>query len=952
MTEGSNDTPKKPVRRRKKYVPVVGPNLGRLLAVVFGLFAVMVINSVYLISITIAGVEYQNWFYLNMFIFHLVLGVALIGPVVVFGVIHWKNAYNRPNKRAVRVGIALFMVANTILITGIILTRVELFGFRFEVNNPFARSTAYWLHILCPLIAMWLFVLHRLAGRKIKWKVGLAWAGVAAAFAGGMLLFHKQDPRAWNVVGPESGEQYFFPSLARTSDGNFIDAEVLDNNAYCQECHVEVHDSWMHSVHKWSSFNNPPYEASVLETRQAMMARDGNVQGSRFCAGCHDPVPFFSGAFDDPKFDDPNYDLASDEMAQAGITCTVCHSISNVNSVRGNADYTIDEPTHYPFTFSDNDFLKWVNRQLIKAKPEFHKATFLKPLHRTTEYCGTCHKVHLPPELNDYKWLRGQNHYDAFWLSGVSGQGITSFYYPPKAEPNCNNCHMPLVAVNEDDSNFGAQVRDDSGLLKTFDHQFPSANAAIPHLLRDKMPDPDGAIEAHREFNKGVMRVDLFGLKKEGKIDGELIAPLRPEVPALEPGETYLLETIIRTVKMGHLFTQGTVDSNQVWMDVTVTHGDELIGRSGGRRQGDNAVDPWSHFVNAFVIDRNGNRIARRNAEDIFVALYNNQIPPGAADVIHYKLDVPEKATKPITVEVKLQYRKFDTEYMRFVTENEEYYNDLPILTLAHDKITFPIAGNEQMPLNHESPIEPWQRWNDYGIGLLLKPGSGQLRQAKEAFEQVEAMGRPDGPLNLTRVYLREGLVQTHAPEALERAASFSPPANQWSLLWFGAQVAEDNGDYDKAIENLEDIVRGGFTQAEGRGFDFAKDYRVLNALAGAIYQRGLRERGDERTTYMERARDRYLEALSYDPENLVAHYGLKQVYQDLGDVEKEREHTELHATYKPDDNARDYAVAQARRNYPAANKAAESVVIYDLSRTSDYTWPGASVEVAQHDDE
>ncbi len=112
------------------------------------------------------------------------------------------------------------------------------------------------------------------------------------------------------------------------------------------------------------------------------------------------------------------------------MTCTVCHSISHINTVRGNADYTIDEPVHYPFTFSENPFLKWINRQLVKAKPEFHKATFLKPLHRSAEFCGTCHKVHLPPELNDYKWLRGQNHYDSFLLSGVSGHGVASFYYP------------------------------------------------------------------------------------------------------------------------------------------------------------------------------------------------------------------------------------------------------------------------------------------------------------------------------------------------------------------------------------------------------------------------------------------------------------------------------------------------------------------------------------------
>ncbi|MGD8377050.1 MAG: multiheme c-type cytochrome [Acidobacteriota bacterium] len=933
--------------RRQRYVPVVGPRLHRLLAVVLGLFAVLVVNAVYLASVTIAGPRYQNWFYLVMFGLHLVLGLLLVVPVVAFGAIHIRNARNRPNRRAIRAGYALFTVALLLLVTGIVLMRVDVAGLRLEVNQPLARSTAYWIHVLSPLAVIWLFVLHRLAGRRIRWRTGLAWAGVAAAFAGGMLLLHSQDPRSWNVAGPESGEQYFFPSLARTSTGNFIPARVLANDAYCQECHADVHEGWAQSVHRFSSFNNPPYEFSVKNTRRTLMARDGDVHGSRFCAGCHDPVPFFSGAFDDPKFDDPDYDLAGDPMAQAGITCTVCHSIGHVNSVKGNADYTIDEPVHYPFAFSDNPLLRWVNRQLVKAKPEFHKATFLKPLHRSTEFCGTCHKVHLPPELNSYKWLRGQDHYDAFWLSGVSGHGITSFYYPPKAEPNCNGCHMPLFEVS-DAPNFSARVRDDSGLVKTLDHQFPSANTAIPFLVRDRMPDADAAIEAHRKFNEGVMRVDIFGVKEDGRIDGRLIAPVRPEIPVLQPGRTYLLEVVIRTLKMGHLFTQGTADSNEVWLEVAATSGERVVGRSGFLDPADNAVDPWAHFVNAFVIDREGNRIDRRNAEDIFIALYNHQIPPGAADVVHYRLDVPADLQGPIAVDVRLRYRKFDTRYMRLVTGDEAYYNDLPILTLAEDHVTFPVAAGDGVTPNRDSPIEPWQRWNDYGIGLLRKGQLGELRQAAEAFTRVEELGRPDGPINLARVYIKEGLVQTHAQDALRRAAAFTPAANEWSLLWFAAQVAQANGDYDLAITNLEEILQGGFAQAEGRDFDFSKDYRVLDALGNALYQRGLQERGEGRRGYMERARDRFLEALTYDPENLTAHWGLKQVYRVLGDPEQERVHTELHARYKPDDNARDYAVAQARLKYPASNKAAEAVVIYDLRRDADQ--PGI-VEVARNDD-
>lgn len=52
-----------------------------------------------------------------------------------------------------------------------------------------------------------------------------------------------------------------------------------------------------------------------------------------------------------------------------------------------------------------------------------------------------------------------------------------------------------------------------------------------------------------------------------------------------------------------------------------------------------------------------------------------------------------------------------------------------------------------------------------------------------------------------------------------------------------------------------------------------------------------------------------------------------------LGENEKVDQHGTSHQKFKVDDNVRDFAVAQARRRYPAANIAAEQVVIYDLQR-------------------
>ena len=499
--------------RKRKYVPAVGPKLNKLLAVVFGLFALLSVNAVYLVVIRVAGLatgnSYENLFYLYMFLAHLVLGLVIVVPVIVFGVVHMRNARNRRNRRAVRVGYALFVAAILLLVTGVVLTRIE--GV-IVVNDALVRRVSYWAHVLLPVLCAWLFVLHRLAGKKIRWAVGARWAAVAGAFAAVMLFLQSRDPRQWNEVGNPDGVAYFYPSLARTVSGDFIPEHILQNDAYCKKCHPDVHESWMASAHRLSSFNNAPYLASVRETREFAMERDGNVNASRFCAGCHDVVPFFSG-----KFSDPNYDMLNDPTAHAGITCTACHAISKINSPRGNADFTIDTPIHYPFTFSGNRALQWVGEQLVKAKPEFHKKTFLKPLHSEPNFCGTCHKVHLPEELNGYKWLRGQNHQDTYHLSGVSGHGVTSFYYPPEAEESCNGCHMEPI-VSDD---FSARVRDDSGVRKTLDHLFPSANTAVPVLAAAdghiSAAQAEAAVAAHRAFEEGVLRVDVFGAAKGGR---------------------------------------------------------------------------------------------------------------------------------------------------------------------------------------------------------------------------------------------------------------------------------------------------------------------------------------------------------------------------------------------------------------------------------------------------
>jgi len=500
---------------------------------------------------------------------------------------------------------------------------------------------------------------------------------------------------------------------------------------------------------------------------------------------------------------------------------------------------------------------------------------------------------------------------------------------------------------------FGAKRFDPTNPVPAIhNHHFASANAALPFLRGET-----NLLQDHARFLQGALRVDLFGLKEGGAVDSPLLAPLRPRLPILHRNQTYLVELVIRNLRVGHQFTQGTSDSNEIWLDVLASSAGREIGRSGGfdaRR----AVDPWAHFVNIYMLDKQGRRIDRRNAQDIFTPLYNHQLNPGSAQVVHYRLTVPDTDATTLTLTVRLQYRKFDTRYVSMFlgparstalppTAAAGITNTLPIITIASDTITFPIDTSAESaalgaaPAGLPTPPPEWQRWNDYGIGLLLEGdrGSekGELIQAEQAFRQVERLGRVDGPLNLGRVYFKEGRLDD-AVAALDRAGEvgrFNPAANRWTVAWLNGLVDKQNGFLDKAITEFRSILEDRSPELNARGFDFSKDYEVINELGQTLFERAKQARDSDTTRrrLLEQATARFEQTLALDEENLTAHYNLALICAELGDARGAAEHRRLHEKYRPDDNARDRAITVARRADPAADHAAQAIVIYDLQR-------------------
>ena len=153
--------------------------------------------------------------------------------------------------------------------------------------------------------------------------------------------------------------------------------------------------------------------------------------------------------------------------------------------------------------------------------------------------------------------------------------------------------------------------------------------------------------------------------------------------------------------------------------------------------------------------------------------------------------------------------------------------------------------------------------------------------------------------------------------------------------------INQQYGALDEAVDNFRAILALDTDETRRRGLDFSRDYRLLNQLGLTLLERSKQERGplrrDARDVLLRESGGVFQQSLQNDPENVAAHYNLALIHDLLGESEQGKPHGELHAKYKPDDNARDRAIIAARARYPAADYAANSIVIWDLHRSDAY---------------
>jgi hypothetical protein len=129
---------------------------------------------------------------------------------------------------------------------------------------------------------------------------------------------------------PPLPNKLFSPSNSKTENNKYIPADEFIKAARCAECHLESHSEWSESLHR-NSGREPFYKASV-----EILERERGTEFAQHCESCHSPTSMFSGALITGSKE-------SRAMDEEGITCSVCHSITDAAPL-GTSSFTIRKP--------------------------------------------------------------------------------------------------------------------------------------------------------------------------------------------------------------------------------------------------------------------------------------------------------------------------------------------------------------------------------------------------------------------------------------------------------------------------------------------------------------------------------------------------------------------------------------------------------------------------------
>jgi tetratricopeptide (TPR) repeat protein len=717
---------------------------------------------------------------------------------------------------------------------------------------------------------MLVVVFLALLGFRLVYSEGLASPAVSSA------AYSEEISKTYDF---KFGPNPFAPSNATSTTGTFIPGEMFIASKRCGQCHTDAHAQWRQSAHG-NAFREPFYQKNVKD----LISQKG-IEFTRHCESCHNPAALFSGALTKNTkvkrpFDDD------------GVSCIACHSIQAGNN-RGIGGYVMGEPAL--LVKQDGTRLLDVTDQQILDDIPSHRRAIMRPLLKSPEFCGACHKSQVPHELNDYKFLRAFMVADELQQSSFSKESPHPFYVRDKE--TCNSCHMkkepaPLFDVSAKQG-------------KLSSHRWAAANTAIPTFY--KWPNQLEAVTKFLQDDK--LGVDIFAIrrKSQGVSAEELIAPLNRKSFKINAGDRIIAEVVITNKNIGHSFPPELRDFYEAFVEFTVSDeaGKELY-RSGLIKP-NGYLDEAAHNYKTYLVKADGTYNDKHHIWRTRVFAQNNQINSGRSDLARYQFHVPAATHGAIRLTARLRYRRFTRVFSDYVLGKSV---DYPIVTMASTEYLMRVGDNVPVTVdpNDKTVVPDWRRWNNYGIALF---DQRQYPLAIDAFSRAAELDEkywPMAQVNRALAYIE--LEQYDEAASILDVVVKTNPTNMRALFQ-QARIFVKRGQLDQAENNIKQVLAA-----------FPRDRVSLQQL------------GELRKIKRDYpgALECYERILQIDPEDMGAHYNLMLIYRKLGRNDEARRESKIFADLKDDPAALPLA-NQFLRKHPEMSNESVYWHIHDLGR-------------------
>jgi Flp pilus assembly protein TadD len=653
-------------------------------------------------------------------------------------------------------------------------------------------------------------------------------------------------------------DQPFIPGTMLVQGDDFVQPGAFPNPTYCAHCHQEAYHQWRQPLHS-NAFRTPSYRASVN-----ILINTKGIEFARHCDSCHNPVAVLAGGLtQDSKVDR--------KMDQNGLSCTTCHSIQKLQSIKGNGGFVMGIPS-VMVDENGNRIPGEVPYEQILKHPERHSKALMQSFYRTPEFCGASHKANLPNPLNDYKFLRAFTAYDEWQSSKFSQRNPLTFYTGDFT--TCQGCHMKRAPNDLPD--YGAK----NGTFAS--HRWLAGNTAVPFYYGF-----DEQLEKTIAFLKSgnFLNVDIVALKKAS--EERIIAPLGSVPVRLEPNNMVEALVVIQNKNIGHSLIPEVRDLYEAWVEFTVqdSAGKDLY--HSGFLKPDGSLDPRAHSFTNRPVNTEGQFVDNHKVWTIHSVAYDNSVQAGRSALVRYQFRIPADINGPIKITARVNYRHFRQSYLDnvFGPDHPAY----PVVEIASRTRILNIGDND--PVKPDPGDNPdWMRWNNLGIGYLDQL---QYADAIQAFNEVVKL-RPDYADAYTNIALTEIQWEKYgsARASIERALTLSP--NSARALYYAALLERRAGHPDAEVADLLEVVRQ---------YPDSRDAR--RELGISYYQQ---HKDDEAMREFEQRQ-------RIDPDDLAAHYNLSILHRRAGMQDKAAEQQALFVTKKFDPGAPTYSLDFLRKH-------------------------------------